>query len=78
MFLNFAPDHLDRHESMQNYLSCKSNIAKLLLESDCLIFNSAVPMTLIEGNFRMQSIPSKQSKSKKNYIEANFIARVFC
>ena len=50
---------------MQNYLSCKSNIAKLLLESDCLIFNSKDPETLIEGNFRMQSIPFEQSKSKK-------------
>ena len=77
VFLNFAPDHLDRHKSMQNYLSCKSNIAKLLLDSDCLIFNSKDPETRIEGNFRMQSIPFEQSKSKKNCIEANFIARVF-
>ena len=77
VFLNFAPDHLDRHKSMQNYLSCKSNIAKLLLDSDCLIFNSKDPETRIEGNFRMQSIPFEQSKSKKNCIEANFIARIF-
>ena len=77
VFLNFAPDHLDRHKSIQNYLSCKSNIAKLLLEPDCLIFNSTDPKTLIEGNFKTQSIPFEQSKSKKNCIEADFIAKAF-
>ncbi len=77
VFLNFAPDHLDRHKSMDNYLSCKSNIAKLLLEPDCLIFNSTDPMTLIDGNFKKLPIPFEQSKSKKNCTEASFIARAF-
>ena len=77
VFLNFAPDHLDRHKSLQNYLSCKSNITKLLLESDYLIFNNTVPEKVIEGNFKALPIPFEQLKSKKNFIEANFIARTF-
>lgn len=38
--LNIAPDHLDRHKTMEEYVSCKKKIFKNATKDDCIIINS--------------------------------------
>lgn len=37
--LNFTPDHLNRHHTMENYVEAKKNIAKNQTESDICVLN---------------------------------------
>jgi len=40
IILNITPDHLDRYESMQDYIKAKMNIIKNLTSDDYFIYNS--------------------------------------
>ncbi len=43
--LNFTPDHLDRHHTMEAYVEAKKNIAKNQTEDDACILNYEDPLT---------------------------------
>ncbi len=43
LFLNFTPDHLDRHKTMEAYLEAKMNIFKNQTEEDYIILNADDP-----------------------------------
>jgi UDP-N-acetylmuramoylalanine--D-glutamate ligase len=43
--LNLSPNHLDRHESMDDYVAAKSNIVRFQTEQDYLILNADQKLT---------------------------------
>ena len=43
--LNFTPDHLDRHHTMEAYVEAKKNIANYQNESDWCVLNYEDPLT---------------------------------
>ena len=44
VFLNIAPNHLDRHKTIQNYINAKANIFKNQKKNDFLILNYDDPV----------------------------------
>lgn len=59
LFLNFSPDHLDRHDNTHYYYLSKIKVAKLLRPNDILYFNGKDKKTLIQGNFITKSFTNK-------------------
>ncbi len=45
LLLNITPDHLDRHKSMERYVSLKRRVAAKMGAGDTLIVNAADPLT---------------------------------
>ena len=55
VFLNITPDHLDRHASMEEYISAKMAMCRNQNDSDTIIYNSDDPI-LTE---RLKHVPAK-------------------
>ncbi len=43
--LNLTPDHLNRHHTMENYVSAKQDITKAQTKEDCCVLNAEDPYT---------------------------------
>ncbi|MGM0411560.1 MAG: UDP-N-acetylmuramoyl-L-alanine--D-glutamate ligase, partial [Bacillota bacterium] len=66
IFLNFSPDHLDRHKNKKNYLEAKKRIFENQEESDIALIN-------IDDNIVYES--SKNIKAKKYFISTNKVMK---
>ena len=53
--LNLSPDHLNRHKTFKNYISCKQNIAKNQTKNDYLLVNA-------DDEILMQNLPKTKAK----------------
>tara|TARA_A100001011_G_C14298907_1_gene839811 strand:+ start:238 stop:1599 length:1362 start_codon:yes stop_codon:yes gene_type:complete len=63
VILNFSPDHIDRHGSMENYIKQKMKISKNLREPGWLIFNSGDILLSNQLHDCERNIPFSQSNS---------------
>ena len=63
VILNFSPDHIDRHGSMENYIYQKMKIAKNLREPGWLIYNSGDILLSNQLHDYERNIPFSQSYS---------------
>tara|TARA_B000000557_G_scaffold85405_1_gene68644 strand:- start:2741 stop:4105 length:1365 start_codon:yes stop_codon:yes gene_type:complete len=63
IILNFSPDHIDRHGSMENYIKQKMKISKNLREPGWLIFNSGDILLSNQLHDYERNIPFSQSYS---------------
>ena len=77
--LNFTPDHLNRHHTMEAYVNAKKNIAKNQTEDDYCILNYEDALTREFGeNIRAQVLyfSSRRKLEKGIYLEdGNIIYR---
>ncbi len=70
--LNFTPDHLNRHHTMEAYVNAKKNIARNQTEEDYCILNYEDPLTREFGeNIRAQVLyfSSRRKLEKGIYLE---------
>ena len=73
--LNFTPDHLNRHHTMEAYVNAKKNIAKNQTEEDYCILNYEDVLTREFGeNIRAQVLyfSSKRKLEKGIYLESTY------
>jgi len=54
VLLNFSPNHLDYHKSMNEYLKCKMNLFKNQDRSDIAIINKSLQKKISEFSFRSE------------------------
>lgn len=72
VFLNLTPDHLDRHESMQNYGNLKARIFENQTSDDYLIYNgedTLVSKLIKDSKSRKIVFNKKQSEALCGYID---------
>ncbi len=55
IILNVTEDHLNRHKTMENYISCKMNITKNQDENDYLLINA-------DSEILMENLPKTRAK----------------
>lgn len=66
-FLNFSPDHLDWHGSIENYFAAKCKVFENMLDSDTLIINKDTD--LAERIGRKNYLSFSKSNSADYYID---------
>ena len=71
IILNISPDHLDRHETLENYLNQKLKILKNLREPGWLIFNSGDILLSNQLHDYERKIPFSQSYSDQALLSLN-------
>jgi len=81
VFLNFTPDHLDRHKNLDEYLHAKTRIFENQKEEDFMVLN-ANDSTIMEVSRQVKATPVYFSATKKNFkngiwIEKNKIINRF-
>ena len=72
VFLNISPDHLDRYDSMEDYISAKLKMTQNQTAEDIIIFNGDDPN--FDDRFNNQSpvkIPFSLSKMEKTIFSVN-------
>jgi len=72
VFLNISPDHLDRYNSMEDYISAKLKMTQNQTAEDIIIFNGDDPN--FDDRFNNQSpvkIPFSLSKMEKTIFSVN-------
>jgi UDP-N-acetylmuramoylalanine--D-glutamate ligase len=80
IFLNFFPEHLDRHKTMENYFQAKKNLWINQFENDCLIIPSKIEKEIKEENYwkmGQENFPGKIIFSKPVGVEKFPVESVF-
>jgi len=73
-FLNFTPDHLDRHKNLDEYLQTKTRIFENQREEDFMVLN-ADDSTIMEVSKQYKAIPLYFSSTKKDFKNGLWIEK---
>ena len=66
LYLNISPDHLDRHENMEEYVRTKLKMVKNMTNEDFIIFNAEdKTLNTSFGNSVVKAIPYSLKKESK-------------
>lgn len=74
VFLNFTPDHLDRHKNLDEYLSAKTRIFENQLEKDFMVLNRD-DTTIMEVSRQFKAKPLYFSSTKKDFEDGIWIEK---
>ena len=77
-FLNFEPDHLDRHSSLDDYFKAKMNIFKNQREDDWALINEQIGLRFdIEKHIRAKLVTFSKEFDNENYSCVYRIGSIF-
>ena len=74
--LNITEDHLNRHKTMENYITIKSRIFENMIKNDWIVLNAddkIVSELVVESNANILYFSSQQRLSKGAWVENNKI-----
>lgn len=74
VFLNFTPDHLDRHKDLNEYLEAKAGIFKNQTAEDFMVLN-ADDSTIMEISKQFKATPLYFSSTKKDFENGIWIEK---
>lgn len=74
VFLNFTPDHLDRHKNLDEYLSAKTRIFENQLEEDFMVLN-ADDSIIREVSSPFKAKPLYFSSTKKDFEDGIWVEK---
>ena len=73
--LNITPDHLDRYESMQDYINAKVRIFENQTGDDCLVLNADDPLIMELYDAKKAEMPNVFFFSRKKEVEGVYLKR---
>jgi UDP-N-acetylmuramoylalanine--D-glutamate ligase len=70
IYLNISPDHLDRHESMEEYVNAKLEMIKNQLEGDYILYNGT-------DHYLQDSLIQQSSATALSFCQTNSLNTLF-